>query len=752
MKNTVLSYPVPSAEWTDALVLGNGRIGAMVYGTVDTERIQFNEETLWSGWHDHFADNPECAEKLGEMRALLFEGKIFEAEALAAKYLVCRGSGSKDKSPEQPYCYGSFQTAGELFVSLHPSDRKVSDYRRSLDLSAGTAEITYHLDGASFRRTVFVSPDANCAVAEFTSDRAFDAELRYQRENCEITYARDAISLTGVMSEGKGLSFAACLKAVSDGKIISGEHLTIRNAKKIVLYYSVATTYADPSDPLERAASAVKTAAEIGSYKLRTDTAAFFHEKLSHAVIDLGAADYTGPLSTSERLESLRAGDDENSDLKALTELYWQFGRYLMIASSYNSVLPANLQGIWSADYQTPWSGDYHININIQMNYWLTELTGLRDCGDAFLRYIRMIAEHGQHTAKVQYHCRGWVAHTITTPWGFTAPGDGVSWGSFMCAGAWCCEHIWERWLFTRDRRFLMESYPILRGACEFFLDFLVEDPSTGCLVTAPSNSPENHYRDPSTGKTVAVCAGPTMDNTILYELFDNTAAAAGILGVDEDFSETLRKTRDRLPPIRVGKYGQIMEWQQDYEETEPGHRHLSMLYGLYPSNLISKTKTPELFEAAKVSITRRLAAGGGHTGWSRAWIICFYARLGMGGEAAKHIRALFEKSTYPNLFDRHPPFQIDGNFGSVAGIAEMLMQSQDGYIELLPALPPEWDRGSFRGLCARGGFTVDAAWENGSLRSFRILSTLGEPCEVRCGGRVWQLALDAGKEITVSL
>ncbi|MCI8387425.1 MAG: glycoside hydrolase family 95 protein [Clostridiales bacterium] len=743
MKNTHLYYKSPACEWTEALPLGNGKLGAMVYGSVEVEQLQLNEETLWSGWHDEYADNPECAEHLNEMRELIFAGKLTEAESAAQKYLVCRGDGSGD-GHGYGHSYGSFESAGQLFIKLHDSDADVENYRRELDISRGEAMIEYTYNSQHFERQYFVSPTKNCIIARIASSDDFKAELHYERENVHLEYVDDEIIMTG--SFKNGLEYAGAVKVISDGSISNGaENLVVENAHEIILYINITTDYKEPINVRAASIDAVRGCTECDYNELRHETNEHFYSMLSRAEIDLGADDYCGELAIDERLALLKAGADD----RALVELYWQFGRYLMISSSYNCVLPANLQGIWSGDYSTIWSADYHININIQMNYWLTEITNLPECGDAFLRYIKFISEFGRKTAEKQYNCGGWVAHTITNPWGFTAPGEGASWGSFMCAGAWCCEHIWERWLFSNDKKFLRRYYPVMRGACEFFLDFLCEDPNTGYLVTAPSNSPENHYRDPSTGETISICAGPTMDNSILYELFSNTIESTKILGIDKDFASKLQKTRDRLPPIRVGKYGQIMEWQEDFEETEPGHRHLSMLYGLHPSNLITKTRTPELFDAAKVSIERRLSSGGGHTGWSRAWIINFYARLGMGDECEKHIHALLSKSTYNNLFDAHPPFQIDGNFGACAGIAEMLVQSHDGFIELIPALPASWKDGSFKGLCARGGFIVSAEWKDGKVCSFSVQSEHGGAGEVRYnGGRKLSFELSANGSV----
>lgn len=731
MKNSVLRYDRSAKIWTDALPLGNGRIGAMVYGRADTEKIQFNEETLWSGYHDDNADNPDCAKYLDEIRGLIFSGKLSEAEALANKYFVCRGNGggTPGSLPAKDLPYGSYQTAGDLFIKL--GEGEINGYSRMLDISTGIAYVNYERGKNKFEHEYFISERLNCFCGRIRANENFNAEFSYRRDDCVIENLGDIIKMHGNFENG--IDYAAAVKIVKEDR-------------ECRFYVAIKTNYS-PNGKLDidvcgEVFNTVEFASRENFDIIKDESASDMRELMERSTVNLGE---DSKICTDELIRLAASGD--KTAVNSLSELYYNFGRYLMLSSSRNCVLPANLQGIWTNDYDTIWSADYHININIQMNYWLTELTCLPECGDVFLRYIKFLSEYGKNTAKVCYGMNGWVAHTITNPWGFTAPGNGFSWGSFMCAGAWCCEHIWERWLYSGDIDFLREYYPVLRGACEFFMDFLVEDPNTGYLVTAPSNSPENHYRDPETGKTVAICAGPTMDNSILYELFGNTVSAANELSIDRDFVEKIKAIQKRLVPIKVGKYGQIMEWQEDFEETEPGHRHLSMLYGLHPSGLITKSKTPELFEAAKVSVSRRLSSGGGHTGWSRAWIINFYARLGMGDEAYKHIAALFEKSTYPNLFDSHPPFQIDGNFGGCAGIAEMLLQSHEEFVSLLPALPFEWPNGSFKGIRARGGFIFSAKWSNGKITEIEIIGERGGKCEVRYNDTVKVLTFEVGEK-----
>jgi len=753
MKKTVLYYDVPAKQFTDALPLGNGRTAAMMYGGVESEQLQLNEESLWTGYVEPGSNKPVDPEKLKEIQNLLFAGKIQEASELADQHMVCTpGLGSYFKEGE-PFAFGHFTTAGRFFVHFDHGVQ-VTDYSRSLDIAQGIATVDYNIGGRHFTREAFASIPANVVVMRVSADDAFSCDFTYERRATTTELTDDTFHIRGSLSDGKGLDYALAIRVVSDGKLTrNGCGIRLNRGRECVVYIAISTNYLRDIDPLQDALERVDAAVNIGWEKLRQDSTETFSSLAERAQVDFGGT--ASDLPVNKRLERLRDGSIDHADMLALYETYWKYGFYLSVASSYNSVLPTNVQGIWAEDYFPIWSADYHLNINLQMFYWPTEPAGLTECTDVLMRFIKMIAEHGRDTAKIQYNCRGWVAHTATNPWGFTALGDETKWGTFMCGGAWICQHIWERWLFGGDVEFLREYYPLLRGASEFFVDFLVRDPNTGYLVTAPSNSPENAYLDPATGRAMELCAGPTIDNSILYELFTNTAEAAGILGMDDEFAQLLLKTRDQLPPLKIGKYGQIMEWQNDYEEPELGHRHLSMLYALHPSNQMTKTQTPELCEAAKVSLARRVAGGGGATAWSRAWITLFYARLGMGNECEKHIRHLLDTLSFNNLFSIHPHtpapvFQIDGNLGGCAGITEMLLQSHDGFIELLPALPDDWMEGSFRGLKSRGGFVMDASWKNGLLTEYTVTSQRGGTCEIRWGEHVWTLTLNSGESHTI--
>lgn len=700
MKENKLWYTSPAWEWNEALPLGNGILGMMVFGGISTERIQLNEETFWTGWEYPEYDDPSTYEHLDEMRQLIFAGKYTEAQQLCNQYLICRGEGHHDVEG----AFGSYQTAGDLYIDL-PCDEP-GEYCRALYLDEGRAEVMF----GGTKREYFVSAGYNTAVVKVTGNLE-GVKVRYEREHASIIPDDNEIIAVGYLPT----KFTVLIRhEVRDGALY--------------IYITAATGYKTDLDPTAVCREKLDKAMAAGYDELLRDTREYFASMLDRAEISFPQSGTKADVPTDQRIAN------PEDDL-GLVELYFNFGRYLLAGSSRGK-LPANLQGIWCKDYRAPWSADYHININIQMNYWFAEVCGMPELIEPFFGLIRLIAKAGEKTARVAYNCPGWVAHFDTNPWGYTSLGCDPQYGAFAAAGAWCLRHVKERWLYSGDNEILREFYPIIKGASEFFCAYLVRDPRSGYLVTAPASSPENSFISPADGSRVNVCAGPTMDTSIIRELLEFNLEAAEIIGEDAKFVQMLKDTLAGLTPLRVGKYGQIMEWSEEFEEAEPGHRHISHLYGLYPASEIRQS-TPEYFEAARKTIERRLAHGGGHTGWSRAWIINFFARLADGNAAYENIIALLKKSTLPNMFDNHPPFQIDGNFGGTAGIAEMLLQSHDGCIDILPALPEAWKDGQFRGLMARGGFRVSAEWKNGRVIRCEIDGKPGRKFRLKLNGTI---------------
>lgn len=764
-----LWYKRPAQSWLYSVPLGNGRLGAMPDGGVENENIVLNDITLWSGGPQD-ANKPDAYKALPAIRKLIFEGKNAEAQELVSKKFLCKGKGSGyGQGANDPY--GCYQILGNLHIHYNYGTDSASiepeNYYRDLSLDSAIAHCSFIVNGVKYERTYFTSfsDDVIIIKLEASQKHKINFILSLNRPERYHTFTNgNELDMVGQLNngtDGKGMKYIARVKIKHDGgSLVPGDStLQIENADQAIIYISAGTDFRDnlyQSQTLSLLYKAINTsyqeelASHIATYQKFFDRASLNleNQNLKQA-----------QLPTDERLSAYAENPTDN----ALPVLYFQFGRYLMICSNRPGLLPPNLQGLWANSIQTPWNGDYHLDINIEMNHWPLEVTNLPMLNESFYSLVKSLVKPGEETAKDYFNSPGWVAFVVTNVWGYTSPGEGADWGSNMAGSGWLCQVLWNHYAFTQDVNYLKKIYPIIKSAADFYLHAMVKDPHNGWLVTAPSESPENSFRL-SNGKVAAICAGPTVDNQIIKELFTHVIDASQILHQDIKFRKELIVAKSQLAPNQIDSFGRLMEWLKPYELTDPHHRHMSPLWALYPGNEISLAFTPKIAEAAKQLMIQR---GDVSTGWSLAWKINLWARLGEGNHCFKLIKDLLKPTiqpgtnmengggTYPNLFDAHPPFQIDGNFGGTAGIGEMLVQSQNGYIRFLPALPDQWANGSFNGFCVRGGGVVSARWKKGRMlnatleanveRLYNVKIPDGSTCKVIVGHKKVQSVVADG-------
>ena len=725
-KTLKMWYDEPSDDWMKSLPIGNGRLSGMVFGGIEKDNIAFNEITLWSGQPDPEQEKPFGKEAWRNIQQMFLDGKLEEGNALASEKLV----GVRNS-------FGTHVPFGDIELTFKQGNGAVESYIRSLDLARGVASVTYQQGGVTYTREYFCSNPANVLVVRLSASEKgkqhLEVGLNPLRKSV-VTTEGDAVSFSGQVDFPTfgpgGVNFYGKVKVLAEGGTIrqNKESLSVENADEVVLIADLRTDFV-PGDMKEMVLSTVDNAGKKGVETLKQEHEADFSRLFNRVALSLGTA--KNDIATDERLKLLKEGNNDPD----LIALFCQYGRYLLISSSReNSPLPANLQGIWNDNLacNMEWSCDYHLDINTQQNYWAANVGNLSECNVPLFNYIGTLAEAGVKTAKTVYGCDGWVAHTMANVWGFTAPGWGTGWGLHPTGGAWLASHLWDYYRFTKDEVFLLRAYPVLKQSALFFLDYMIEDPNSGYLVTGPSTSPENEFL--WNGKQLPLSMMPTCDRVIVYEILNACQSAAELLQVDEELRGRVIDALDRLPPFKIGKYGQLQEWQEDYEEAVPNHRHTSHLLALYPYAQITPEETPELAKAAAVTIERRLnAADWEDVEWSRANMINFFARLKDSRKARESVLGLINDLSRENMLTISPKgiagaptdiFVFDGNEAGAAGIMEMLLQSHEEYVELLPCLPEEWNTGSYKGLCARGGFQVDLSWNDGAVKHAQVTAT----------------------------